>query len=145
MKTLGKILALVLIFSFSQSEATDPGKKKNTSKKEVTTVKLLPSSPGFIKVLYVNGMAGDVNVSISGSEISFREKISLTDSGNGFLKRYDLTDLKKGTYSIKVTDSVMSIEFQVEKRENNTVWAKYWDAFLPEPATVEPIIASLNQ
>jgi hypothetical protein len=143
MKTLGKILALVLVFTFSQSEATDPGKKK-TAKKQVTTVKLLPSDAGFIKVLYVSGSSNKVQVSISGYELNFHEKIRLSNSDNGFLKRYDLSDIQQGTYTIKVSDATMSFEFQVEKRANNTLWATYWDAFLPEPESVEPIIASLN-
>jgi hypothetical protein len=144
MKTLVKLLFVAILFSFSHADAftTDPIKKANKVKNaQGTHIKLLPAKTGFIKVLYVNSDEKRVSVHISGAEASYTDKVRLTAADKGFLKSYDLTSLDDGPYTIKVSDSEMSISYQVEKMEDDRIWAKYWDQFLPQPEPVEPIIA----
>ena len=117
-------LAIATLISFA-SFASDPIGKSST-------VKILPTKAGMVKVLYVNDHEKKVNVKITGQEgLVINDKVKLTEDDNGFLRSYNLEKLEPGTYWIEISDSSMAVKYQVTYQNNQIVWAKYWDGMLP--------------
>ena len=143
MKPSVKILAFIFVlFSTFSMAATDPVDKTDpVAPTAATSIKLLPSAQkGSIKVLYVNSQEKKVTVRIHG-EIEFTDKIRLSASDKGFIKKYDLSKLNSGTYWIEVEDSSLNLAFEVHIKEDGTVFAEYWKQFMPDKQ--DPAVASL--
>jgi hypothetical protein len=131
MKTTIKTLAtMFLILVTSAVFSMDPPDKKN--------VQLLPAEQGKIKVLYVNPKAENVTIKIRNiNGVLHTEKIKMEE--DGFIVRYDLSDVKCQDLSIEVTDEDTSTRFRIEKDPiAGSLYATYW----AQPSNSSQLVAS---
>ncbi|MEJ2006148.1 MAG: hypothetical protein P8X57_14560 [Cyclobacteriaceae bacterium] len=144
MKTSVKIFALIFVMfcSTAATAFTDPVEKPSSKTTAgETSIKLLPSiETGKIKVLYVNDSERKVTVRLHG-DTNFVDKVKMNPSDKGFIKTYDLSQLASGIYWIEIEDSRLTISYEIEKREDGTIFASYWKQFMP--ADERPSVASL--
>ncbi len=131
MKTTIQTLAtMLLIFVSTAVFSMDPPDKRN--------VQLLPSESGKIKVLYVNAKAENVTIKIRNiNGLLHTENIKMVE--DGFIVRYDLSDVKCQELSIEVTDEDTSTKFRIEKDPiGGNLFATYW----AQPADNSRLVAS---
>ncbi|MEJ2005980.1 MAG: hypothetical protein P8X57_13695 [Cyclobacteriaceae bacterium] len=117
-------LAFATLFSFT-AFASDPIGKP-------TSVKILPTKAGMVKVLYVNDQEKKVDVKIFGQEgLVIKDRVKLSKSDNGFLRSYNLKELEPGTYWVEISDSNTVVKYEITYQNNQIVWAKYWNSMMP--------------
>lgn len=120
------LLSILVIFSFTASEVF-------AQKSATPEVRILPTTPGYVKVLYVNNSAAVVNVRISGLDGTImNDKVKLTKGSKGFLKFYNLKALEPGNYWVEISDAGMEVRYEISFQPNQVVWARHWDSLLPE-------------
>lgn len=127
MKLQVKILAvLILVAGISTaSMATDPKKKD-------VAIKILPSGKaGLVKLLYVNPDEKAAVVTLhSANGVIFTETVRSSRFNKGFIKLYDVSMLKSGTYWLEVQDSELSVKYELALKDGN-MWVNYWNNYLP--------------
>lgn len=132
MKLQVKILAVLLLVAgiSTASMATDP-------KKTDVAVKILPSGKsGLLKLLYVNPGQKNVEIKFYGTKgLLFAENVKSNRFKDGFIKFYDIKELKPGTYWLEVIDTEQSVKYEIALTKN-TMWVNYWDNYLPADQAV---------
>ncbi len=126
MKLRTKMIAVLLLVATSMSafSVNPPENRKN--------VQVLPAQAGTLKVLYVNEGEKKVTVKIfNETGLLFKDEVKIKDTDNGFIKRYDVSELEGSKFWIEVGDSKMSTKFQITQDASGNVWAAYWDEFTP--------------
>ena len=123
---------MITVFSFGVANATEPEGKESV-------VKILPSKKGSIKVLYINASEKKVDIRIYGHKgLIIKDQITSDKFDKGFVKIYNLNNLKTGEYFVEITDSGMSIKYpiSIDKKGSNKVWAKHWDKYEPQKQVI---------
>lgn len=118
--------ALLTVVSFNSMSATNPNQQE-------PVVKVLPHNEvGFVKLLYVNNEKNHVSVSFYDSNgMIIKDKIKGNKFDGGFVKMYDLTELKPGKYWVKISDSNTEIKYEIVHSIEKPVWASYWSNEIP--------------
>ncbi|MEM9856381.1 MAG: hypothetical protein AAF843_03440 [Bacteroidota bacterium] len=119
------ILTVLSTATFAQQSSNDP------------IVKILPlPTANMLKLLYVNDVEGAVQVKFySGNALIKRDKIRGRNFEKGFVKKYDLSDLKAGIYQVEVISGGMSVKYELSVNPGQPLWARTWENHLsPEQA-----------
>ena len=133
MKTSTTILAALFTVISLGAMATNPSHNE-------PVVKILPNEEaGFLKLLYVNNEKKHVKVAFYGEDgMIIKDRIKASKFDGGFVKKYDLTELKPGKYWVQITDSNSSVRYQLIHSSEKPVWASYWS----NADATEKVIAS---
>jgi len=118
------LAALVMLLSVTAG-ATEPETNE-------TVAKVLPSKEaGFVKVLYLNPTAKKVEVKFYGeSGLITKDLIRASRFENGFIKVYDMSELKTGEYRVEISDAGKTVSYPISyDKDKSIVWAKQWDSF----------------
>ncbi|MFY0606170.1 MAG: hypothetical protein JXR10_05615 [Cyclobacteriaceae bacterium] len=117
MKNLTILTALLFTFAFSVQ-----AQKANTSGR------VLPSTHNSFKIIYTKSGDSNVKIKLRDAEGAIIH-IDKVESNDGFMKRYDLSQLNSGTYSFEVLDkSGKSIhEVNVSDETGTAMIAGYTD------------------
>jgi hypothetical protein len=98
------------------------------SNSDLPIVKILPyREEGFLRLLYMGDQGEPVTVSFyKGNTLISKDKVETDDLPKGFIKLYDVSNLKYGNYKVKVTSMGNSIShaFNISKKE--PIWTQYW-------------------
>ncbi|MEM6358717.1 MAG: hypothetical protein AAF149_09200 [Bacteroidota bacterium] len=96
-------------------------------------IKILPSpEANVLKLLYVNDMDGTVQVKFyEGSALVKKDKIKEKDFEKGFIKRYDLSELKAGIYQVEIISEGMSVKYELSVNPGQPLWARSWSGHMP--------------
>lgn len=130
MKLQAKMIAVLLLVATSMSafSVNPPDQKKN--------VQVLPAAAGTLKILYMNEGEKKVTVKMfDATGLIYQDEVKLKDE-NGFIKRYDVSQVEGTDFWIEIGDSKMSTKFHVTINEKGTLYATYWDEFSPVKNTV---------
>ena len=131
MKTKIKLLAaLILVASSFTAFSIDPPK---TGK----NVQVLPALAGTLKVLYFNADEKNITIRIyTDNGLIFKDKVKISEDEKGFIKRYDVSEIKSEEFWVEIGDSDMASKFRVKQDEKGKLWATYWDDYLPATTSV---------
>ncbi len=126
------LAALLTVFSIA-AFAGEPSKG-------VPTIKLLPSKvPNVLKILYVNDRSDQVKVKLYNKKGLVKKDIIRPGNYNkGFVKNYDLSNLKTGRYWVEISVKGMSVKYEIQTTNNEPIWATHWKNYFPD----EKVIAS---
>ena len=96
-------------------------------------IKILPSQEAnILKLLYVNDMDGTVQVKFyKGSALIKRDRVKGKDFEKGFVKNYDLSELKAGIYQVEIVSEGMSVKYELSVNPDKPLWARSWSGHLP--------------
>ena len=106
MKNLTLLFALVCSISFS-SQAQDAG----------SNGQIIPSTQNSFKIIYTKSGEKNVKIKLRDDRGSFI-RIDRVSSNDGFMKRYDLSQLEPGTYTFEVNDKSSKSYHEVIVAEN---------------------------
>ena len=97
-------------------------------------IKILPSkAASTLKLLYVSDMKGSVLVNIYGDKgLVRRDRIRGKEFEGGFLRKYDLSDLKAGTYQVEIISEGMSVKYELSVNPDRPLWARSWSGHFPD-------------
>lgn len=126
MKLPTKILMMVIVLAGMTTMAFRPIDSDPVAR-------ILPSGDrGLLKLLYYN--PGEKSVQITfydATGIIFRERLKSYQFKNGFVKNYDVRNLKDGIYWVEISDSELSVKYQVSFEEDK-MWVNYWNNYSPQ-------------
>ena len=131
MKTKIKLLAALILVasSFTAFSIDPPQAEKN--------VQVLPALAGTLKVLYFNADEKNITVRIyTENGLIFKDKVKIAEDEKGFIKRYDVSEIKSEEFWVEIGDSDMASKFRVKQDEKGKLWATYWDDYLPATTAV---------
>lgn len=135
MKLQFKLLAVLLLVAGISTATMAQNSDEQEPKKKETAVKILPSGDaGLLKLLYVNAGEKKVEVKMYDENgLLFKEDVrgNRFKGTDGFIKFYNISELKPGTYWLEVTDSQRSVKHEMSMTEDGTMWVNYWDNFMP--------------
>jgi len=131
MKLSTKIFAALLTLVSFNLMATTPAQ-------EAPVVKVLPSDEaGFVKLLYVNNETKHVSITFYDTKgMIIKDKIKAHKFDGGFVKLYDLSDLKDGRYWVKVSDSNTEVKYEIVHSNEKQIWASYWSNSIPSDKVI---------
>ncbi len=92
MKNLTLVTALIFTIIFSSQ-----------AQKENSSNKILPSTQNSFKIIYTKSGDSNVKIKLLDDKGSFI-RMDKVASNDGFMKRYDLSQLSPGTYTFEVSD-----------------------------------------
>jgi len=124
MKTQIKLLATLLLItsSFAAFSIDPPADTKN--------VQVLPATAGTLKVLYFNPNEKNVTVRIYDEKgLLFKDLVKIEKEQNGFIKRYDVSEIKSAEFWVEIGDNDQSSKFRVTQDTKGNIWATYWDDY----------------
>lgn len=131
MKIKTTIFALALVVISSAAFAT------NGSTGD-PVIKILPSkTANTLKLLYVNDMDETVQVKFfDNNGLVKRDKIKGKDFEKGFVRNYDLSDLKAGIYQVEIISGGMSVKYELSVNPDQPLWARSWSGHLPSEQAI---------
>ncbi len=124
MKTQIKLLATVflLVSSFAAFSIDPPANKTN--------VQVLPATAGTLKVLYFNPDEKNVTVRIYDEKgLLFKDLVKIDKDQDGFIKRYDVSEIKCSEFWVEIGDKDQATKFRVTQDAKGNLWASYWDNY----------------
>ena len=101
-------------------------------------IKILPTpTANTLKLLYVNDTDGTVQVKFyQGAYLIKKDKIKGKDFENGFVKRYDLSELEAGIYQVEIISDGMSVKYELSVNPDQPLWARAWNGHLPSEQAI---------
>jgi len=121
MKTLKLVLGVVVVLlAVTTMKAQDQSVE--------THVRILPHpNEGYLRLLYVGENVKKATVAIKQNSRTFGyDYVRVNESDNGFIKSYDLSDLKSGSYIVEVSANGTTSSESFEIIKNEPIWMNYW-------------------
>lgn len=90
---------------------------------EEAAVRILPSTEkGILKILYAYDIDNAVEVNFFSEEaILSSDKVRKDTYPHGFLKKYDVRQLKSGSFWVEVSSPTVSVTYKLTKSNDNTI------------------------
>ncbi|QSE97010.1 sialidase domain-containing protein [Fulvivirga lutea] len=119
MKTQFATIALAIISSVSVM-----AQSSTTAK-----ARILPhNEEGFVRLLITDHNNEPVVVKFkSGNTLISKNKINTSNKDNGFIKLYDIRNLRNGDYTLEIENNGTVITYNFTTDGNLPVWTQYWN------------------
>ena len=96
-------------------------------------VKVLPSTQGHLKVLFVDEHPAQ-NIEVifyEKGQVIKKDRIKGDKISKGFLKRYDLSKVRPGDYWVEISTDDTVTKYKFTTYEERPLWVSWWGTFLP--------------